>query len=136
MRNAINCVAICVCLLALSFGLTACASDGVYYTSVSELEGEQSGSDLERVRVGGVFAEAPVTTSSGTVFTMADEQDPEARVRVYYSGTEPIVAARGSQTASGTELLGTVLVVTGYYVDGVIVSDDMIVKQGGGYATE
>jgi len=135
-RLTIARLTISACLLALVGALAACTPDGTYYTKVSELDASGSDQGLERVRVGGVFAEAPVTTSSGTVFTMAEEQGGQARVRVYHSGTEPVTASQGSKTASGSALLGTEVIVTGYYVDGVIVSDDMIVKQGGGYREE
>ena len=125
----VKCLVAALFLAAVTV-LTACGDDGAYYIKVVDLD---SVSSDERVRVGGLFAEPPVSTPSGTVFTMADPDDRESTVRVIFSGIEPVTASRGSEIASGSDLLWTDVIVTGYFVDGVIVSDDMIVKNGGGY---
>ncbi len=99
-----------------------------YAITVGELADSRPG----HVRVGGVFAEPPVTSPSGTMFTIAESLESNMKINVYFHQTTPIETQWGSRVLSGDDLVGHELIVTGVYDDQFLVAEDLIIRSSGG----
>jgi len=124
----------CAILAILVCGVLAgCSRDGAYYVSVSELLADPDTVGVDTVKAGGVFVEAPVTTASGTIFTIADSLDSDERLNVYSPDTQPLGSEQGLIAVPGELFLGTEVVVSGSYDGQVLTATDIIIKYGSGH---
>ena len=70
--------------------LAGCADQGPYYVKIPDVLSQDVAELGERVRIGGVFVEAPVSSPSGTMFTMAESLESEERINVYFTESDPL----------------------------------------------
>jgi hypothetical protein len=115
--------------------VVGCADRQPHAVTVPQLLSESGSGSSQVVRVAGVFADAPVSSAAGTMFTMAESRGSTQRLRVYY-GTTPLLPMLGqsSDTTPGM-LVGREFIVTGVFDGDVLKATALIVKISGGYKT-
>lgn len=117
---------LCTLALGISVISVGCGAQGSYQVSVDELL--QDAQTNQSFKVYGVIADAPVSSSSGTTFTLCDEANADSSVVIHLAQTSLVEPNADGTKSSGEGLIGRGAIVLGTWDGSIVSGTEIIVK--------